>query len=119
VADRALVVLADSCSAKLPPWGLRSASWRRGPGKDRCDLVTYPAWVGWPGSAELCSWSGSLLRDVFPDLMHGFASLSDTTICCVGPVEFRRWMARSRVLGVGLCRILDANFGEFTFHALR
>src|SRR5215217_737446 len=26
--------------------------------------------------------------------MHGFASLSDTTICCVGPVAFRRRIAR-------------------------
>ena len=59
------------------------------------------------------------MRDVFPDLMHGFAPLSDTTICCVGPVEFRRWMARSGVLGVSLSRNLNTKFGEFTFHALR
>jgi hypothetical protein len=25
----------------------------------------------------------------------------------------------SRAIGVGLCRILDANFREFSFHALR
>jgi hypothetical protein len=96
MADRPLVVLANLCGAKLRPWNLRGASWRGDPGKDRSDLATDPAWVDGPASVGLCWWSGSLLRGVFPDLMHGFASLSDTTICCVGSVEFRRWMARAR-----------------------
>jgi hypothetical protein len=29
------------------------------------------------------------------------------------------WRGDSRGIGVWLCRILDMNFGEFSFHALR
>lgn len=54
------------------------------------------------------------------DLMHALASLSGTTTSRVLRMAPRRRKASSAGnTGVDLCRILDANLGEPTFHALR
>ena len=48
--------------------------------------------------------------------MHSFASLSDSTIYCVGPVAFRRRIARPQEhSGIDLSKILYANFPECAF----
>ena len=74
MVDRVPVILANLWSAKLRPWGLRSASRRRGLDRDKPDLATSPREVDGHDSTEFYSWSGSLLRGVLPDLMHGCAS---------------------------------------------
>jgi hypothetical protein len=51
-----------------------------------------------------------------PDLVHGFASLSDATMSCVGPVAFRKRVSCPQEHpGVDLCEIPHADFGESTF----
>jgi hypothetical protein len=66
----------------------------------KSDLATNPVRpIEGLVSAEFCYWLGSLLRGVFPHLMRGFASLSDTTTSCIQPVAFRRRMAPRSALG--------------------
>lgn len=62
--------------------------------------------LGHPCGPFLCGgWREKRISGVFPDLMHGFASLSDTAVCCVGPVAFQGWMSRSGVLGAALAHV--------------
>jgi hypothetical protein len=51
-----------------------------------------------------------------PDLMHGFASLSDTTIYGIQPIALRRRIVRiADHSGVDLCRIMYTDFPVSTF----
>ena len=65
---------------------------------------------------EVCSQLGSLVRDVGQDHMHGFASLSDTTIFRIQPVASRRRIVRAAGhSGVDLCKIMYADFPASAF----
>jgi hypothetical protein len=82
-----------------PLWCDSHESWRVRAGHPQFEYCPNPAQVEGSTSAEICLLSGSLQRVSSPNPMHDFASLSDTSICCIWRVELRRLIALRQTLG--------------------